>query len=148
MKKRLVFLALAISTLAFGVVYQQLDLSVGNKIRVYTSGLLVAPLSVLGTDAQVNASKISRALGASATINFAPQGATCTDSSAVTVLGARAGDPCVVGVPLAVTNVDGGSLSTFSCFVSAADAVKVRLCSQASEDVASATFYVRVISAQ
>ena len=87
---------------------------------------------------------ITRTLGASAVIDFASSTIVCTDSSAITVTGALAGDPCFVGPPAAIANN-----SSFTCYVSAADAVKVRHCPAGTAiDPASATYFVRVVSGQ
>lgn len=67
------------------------------------------------------ANKLTRTLGASATINFASTVVGKVDSSAITVTGAKVGDPCSVGVPVAA----GAQPAQFTCYVSAADAAKV-----------------------
>jgi hypothetical protein len=88
--------------------------------------------------------RVTKTLGKSSTIDFTSVTTTCVDSSAITVTGARAGDPCFVGPPTTAT----ANLS-FTCYVSAADAVKVRACAAGTAaDAASATYYVRVISSQ
>lgn len=87
---------------------------------------------------------ITKSLSASATIDFSSVTTTCTDSSGITVTGAVAGDVCSVGAPAAAT-----ANLNFTCYVSAADTVKVRACAAGTAaDAASATYYVRVTSAQ
>jgi hypothetical protein len=123
---------------------QQLDLNLSRSLLALTGGLLVGPVSLLGSDSQINANRVTRMLGASATIDFASGSIVCTDSAAIAVLGARTGDACFVGPPAAIANN-----SSFSCYVSAADAVKVRHCpAGTSIDPASASYSVRVISNQ
>lgn len=105
--------------------------------------LNVAGRTLLGTGVE-SGNVITKSLGASATIDFASVTTTCTDSSGITVTGAVAGDACFVGTPAAAT----ANLS-FTCYVSAADTVKVRACAAGTAaDAASATYYVRVFSAQ
>lgn len=99
-----------------------------------------------GTNATVSTAgnKVTRSLAGSAVIDFGSVSITCTDSSAITITGAQTGDPCFVGAPTTAA-----ANSTFTCFVSAADAVKVRHCPAGTAiDPASATYRVRVISSQ
>jgi hypothetical protein len=94
--------------------------------------------------AAVSTNQVTRTLGASSTIDFVAGTIICTDSAGITVTGALAGDACSVGLPASPA-----ANSTFSCYVSAADTVKVRHCPAGTAiDPASATYYVRVISAQ
>lgn len=96
------------------------------------------------------ANKVTRMLSASATIDVATATAACNDSAAVTVVGAQVGDPCFVGAPTTITGAGTGLSSSFTCYVSAADAVKLRHCpvGTAVDDPASATWFFRVISQQ
>lgn len=89
---------------------------------------------------------IKRSLGASATYDAASITATCTESSAITVTGAKTGDPCMVGVAA----TPGALNVSWTCYVSAADAVKVKVCNPTAGaiDPASQTVYVRVFSSQ
>lgn len=113
--------------------------------RWMKSGFFVTP-----TGAQVAAAnQVTRMLGGSATIDFASVTITCEDSAAITVTGAAVGDPCFVGPPTTISGAGTGLHSSFTCYVSAADNVKVRHCAAGTADnPASATFYVRVISSQ
>lgn len=65
--------------------------------------------------------RVSRSLGASATIDFTSSASAPQLSSSITVTGAKAGDPCFVGVPTAAAALN----AEFSCYVDAADSVKV-----------------------
>lgn len=63
---------------------------------------------------------------------------TCVQSAAITLTGANVGDVCILGLPIGgeATLLDGGGGASegrgaFSCFVSAADAVKIQFCSHA-----------------
>ena len=133
---------LAVALPSFAI--QQLDLNLSPRLGAITGGLLLGPLSIMTTDAKINANRITRSLGGSATIDFVSGTIVCTDSAAITVTGARAGDACFVGPPASPA-----ANSTFSCYVSASDAVKVRHCPAGTAvDPASATYYVRVFSAQ
>lgn len=107
-------------------------------------GLMKGGLFIGSSAAATSSNMITRTLGASAVIDFVSSTIVCTDSSAITVTGAVAGDPCFVGPPAAIANN-----SSFTCYVSAADAVKVRHCPAGTAiDPASATYSVRVISGQ
>lgn len=111
------------------------------------NGLYVIPKTLAAQF--IAANKVTKMLGANATIDFASATITCTDSSAVTVTGAVAGDACSVGPPVTVNGAGTGLNSTFSCYVSAANTVLVRHCAAGTaDDPASATFFVRVISSQ
>jgi len=107
-------------------------------------GLMKGGLFIGSSAAVTSTNIVTRTLGASATIDFASSTIVCTDSSAITVTGAIAGDPCFVGPPAAIANN-----SSFTCYVSAADMVKVRHCpAGTAADPDSATYFVRVISGQ
>lgn len=85
--------------------------------------------------------QIDDSYAGSTTFNFASVTTTCEDSTGFTVTGAATGDVCIVGVP----STGGSSNGTYSCYVSAADTVKVRHCAAGTaDDPASATFTVRV----
>lgn len=147
MKKLALLLALAFVPTALAV--QQLELDLSTRLNAFTSGVLLGPLSIHTSDTKINANRITRSLGGSATIDFASTTITCEDSTAITVTGARTGDACFVGAPTTISGAGTGLHSTFSCYVSASDAVKVRHCAAGTADnPASATFYVRVFSAQ
>ena len=108
--------------------------------HIMLAGFFVGP-----TAAAVATNKVTTMLGASATIDFTTATTTCTESSAITVTGAVVGDVCAVGTPAA----GGSANATYTCYVSATNAVKVRHCAAGTaDDPASGTFYVRTISAQ
>lgn len=93
--------------------------------------------------------KVTRALTGFSTIDFASATITCRDSTAFSVPGAQVLDPCFVGMPATLTTGGTGLHETFSCYVSAADNVKVRACAAGTaDDPPSVTFAVRVISSQ
>lgn len=138
---------LAVAIPSFAI--QQLDLDLSPRLAANTSGIVIGPLSLLTSDAKVNANRITRSMGGSITFDFASTTITCEDSTGITVTGARAGDACFVGAPTTISGAGTGLHSTFSCYVSASDTVKVRHCAAGTADnPASATFYVRVFSAQ
>lgn len=147
MKKLAFILALCFAAVGVAQV-QQLDLNVSQRLAAITGGILIAPTSLLTSNDKINASKITRSLGASATVDFSGAASGCTDSSAITVTGARAGDTCELGAPISIATADAGAEASFSCFVSASDAVKVRFCTNSFEDPASETYRVRVFSNQ
>lgn len=85
--------------------------------------------------------KIDDSYSASSTIDFDGVTDLCEDSDAITVTGAEVGDGCVVGPPSTMP----GAESWLTCYVSAANAVKVRHCSHgASGDPDAGTYSVRV----
>jgi hypothetical protein len=88
---------------------------------------------------------VTQILAFSSTIDFATGTTTCTESSGITVTGALAGDSCIVGPP----STGGSTNAAYTCYVSAADTVKVRHCpAGTADDPASATFKGFVISSQ
>lgn len=104
--------------------------------------------TLLGTTTETS-NVITKSLGGSITFDFASVTITCEDSTGITVTGAVAGDACHVGAPTTISGAGTGLHSTFSCYVSAADTVKVRHCAAGTADnPASATYFVRVFSAQ
>lgn len=108
--------------------------------RVMNGGFFVHQRAI----PNASANKVTRMLGGSATIDFVAGTIICTDSTAITVTGALVGDACFVGGPAAPQ-----ANSTFTCYVSATDNVKVRHCPVGTAaDPASATYYVRVVSSQ
>lgn len=126
--------------LAFAV--QQLDLTSSSRVEANITGLVIGPRSLLVNDSEINANRLTRTLGGSITFDFVAGTIVCTDSTAITVRGVRAGDPCFVGAPTTAA-----ANSTFTCFVSAADAVKVRHCPVGTAaDPASSLYNVRVLS--
>ena len=147
-KKIIAVAAVAIATLA-AVAWSQdsrLDLYRFNP-QWFTRGIYIGPEASPNV-AATSANQITRTLGGSISFNFASKSITCEDSDAITVTGARVSDPCFVGPPDTL-DAGGGGNSSFTCYVSAADAVKVRHCAAGTADNPNtATFNVRVISAQ
>jgi hypothetical protein len=98
---------------------QKTVLGAGNTSIDYNERWVKGALIIGSSYAAAN--KLTRILGATSTIDFASTTTGKVDSSAITVTGAKAGDPCFVGVPAAA----GALKAQFSCYVSAADAAKV-----------------------
>ena len=129
-----VFTILALTAgLALAAV-QRLEFNSSPHLTAIPSGIVIAPRSALATDALINAHRITRSLGASATVDFASAREGSELSSAITVAGARAGDACEVGVPAAA----GALKAEFECAVTASDQVKIRFSPQ-SKQVGTAT---------
>jgi hypothetical protein len=85
---------------------------------------------------------ISDSYAASSAIDFAGVTDQCEDSSGITVTGAAVNDVCTVGPPATMPCAH----CWLTCYVSAANTVKVRLCAHgASGNPASATYAVRVV---
>ena len=92
-----------------------------NPIPVWNQGGIWVMPSSLG--AQITATnKVTRMLAGSETFDFANTTIVCEDSTGVTVTGAQVGDTCHVGLPAAPGN------GSFTCYVSAANTVKVHFC--------------------
>ena len=147
MKRALLVLSLVSIGLVLGfAAHQTADaappISKDGVVRWMQAGMWVMPQTIGG---QTNAAnKVTRMLGASSTIDFAAATITTVDSAAITVTGAQVGDPCFVGPPAAVV-----VNASFTCLVTAADAVKVRFTPAGTiADPLSGTFFVRVISSQ
>lgn len=118
------------------------NINIDGNARWMRAGFWVMPQTIGGQT--VAANKVTRMLGASATIDFAAATITTVDSSAITVTGAQVGDPCFVGPPAAVV-----VNASFTCLVTAADAVKVRFTpAGTAADPLSGTYFVRVVSSQ
>ena len=140
MKKLIGFTLISIALLA--------TLALGATQYTRNLNLQVVGRTLLGTTTESN-NLITRSLGGSIAFDFASVTITCEDSTGITVTGAVAGDACHVGAPTTISGAGTGLHSTFSCYVSAADTVKVRHCAAGTADnPASATYYVRVFSAQ
>ncbi len=147
MKKFALLSFLLLATAALAV--QQLDLNVSPRLEQWITGILVGPRSLATTDTLITQHRITRALGGSITFDFASVTITCEDSTGISILGARTGDACFVGPPTTISGAGTGLHSSFSCYVSAADTVKVRHCAAGTADnPASALFNVRLLSAQ
>ena len=144
MNKRLAALFGVLLLAGIGYAATEPILEVYNSIRPawFQSGLYVGPASVSPGNSTLN--KVTRILGGSETFDFASSTITCLDSTGVTVTGAQLGDPC-----FASPNIAWAANQEFSCFVSAANTVKVRFCpAGTAADPASATYFTRVISSQ
>lgn len=148
--KKLVFVAVAVCSFLALALTQQLELVETSRLTAMPGGLHIGPKSMHTTNAKINADRITRTLGATATVDFAAGTILCDLSSAITVLGARTGDPCHVGAPTTLGYDGGAGLNaTFSCHVSANDAVKIKHCpAGTADDPPSASYQVRVISSQ
>lgn len=148
--KKLVFVAVAVCSFLALALTQQLELVETSRLTAMPGGLHIGPKSMHTTNAKINADRITRTLGATATVDFAAGTILCDLSSAITVLGARTGDPCHVGAPTTLGYDGGAGLNaTFTCHVSANDAVKIKHCpAGTADDPPSASYQVRVISSQ
>jgi hypothetical protein len=148
--KKLVFVAVAVCSFLALALTQQLELVETSRLTAMPGGLHIGPKSMHTTNDKINADRITRTLGATATVDFAAGTIKCDLSSAITVLGARTGDPCHVGAPTTLGYDGGAGLNaTFTCHVSANDAVKIKHCpAGTADDPPSASYQVRVISSQ
>jgi hypothetical protein len=116
----------------------------------YEGGAIAQPIYAKGglfvgsPAATETTNRVTRALAACATIDFASQTTTC-NTSPITIPGAAVNDPCFVGPPAS----GGAANSNFSCYVSAANTVQVKHCpAGTASDPASAIYCARIISAQ
>lgn len=130
---------LAMGLLTIGIAWAAVSpTSIDTGGRWSKSGIWIGTTS---TETAVQANRAAKSLGGSATIDFTAVTITCVDSSGITVTGALANDVCQVGPPAAAT-----ANLNFSCYVSAADTVKVRACAAGTAaDAASGIYTVRLI---
>jgi hypothetical protein len=70
---------------------------------------------------------------------------TCTDSAGTTATGARTGDVCTLGMPSTLTGAGTGLNGNYTCYVSAADTVKVRHCAAGTADDPGSVVYTGVV---
>jgi hypothetical protein len=117
----------------------------GSKVWL---GTVDTPLSVGGSLYVNNFGPVTRIIPfTTAAIDFASATITCRDSAGTTVTGARTTDTCVVGMPSSLTAGGTGLHDTYSCYVSAADTIKIRACAAGTaDDPGSVTFTGYVIS--
>lgn len=149
MKKTLLIVAgvLLVGALALAQNVQQLDLNISRRISAITSGLLLVPANLIGSNSDVEKNRITRSLVADISYDFAASTIVCTDTPAVTLTGAQAGDPCIVGIgprdggtPIVTAN------SAFSCFAQN-NSVILRHCAVGTAaNPVDAGYTVRVIS--
>jgi len=138
MKRTTIALLLGLVALAFVLTVPpaQAQNSAGNVFRAVVATWGGIKVGQTGT-------AIDDSYAASSTQDVAEiAAATCTDSTAITVTGAAENDGCVLGLP---STIEAGLSG--SCFVSASNAVKFRLCNVTASPVnpASQTFTVRVV---
>lgn len=138
--KRATLLVLALALVVPALVLADTTQVLAN----FFGGLYVGPRS-----AATSTNRTTRMLAGSITFDFASVTITCEDSTGITITGAQTGDPCFVGPPTTISGAGTGLHSSFTCYVSAADTVKVRHCAAGTVDnPASALYRVRVISSQ
>lgn len=83
-----------------------------------------------------------------ASINFASGTIVCEDSAGTTVTGAKTTDTCTVGMPSTLTGAGTGLHHSYTCYVSAADTVKIRACAAGTaDDPGAVTFTGYVLGA-
>lgn len=139
--KRIALFLVLVSTIALAAAGTITGISEGAQW--FKSGFFVGPAASTTTAAN----RIDNVLAGSITFDFASVTITCEDSTGITVTGAAVNDPCFVGPPTTISGAGTGLHSSFTCYVSAADTVKVRHCAAGTADnPASATYTVRVIS--
>lgn len=139
--KRLALFLVLLSTIALAAAGTISGMTEGAQW--FKSGFFVGPAATTATAAN----RIDNVLAGSITFDFASVTITCEDSTGITVTGAAVNDPCFVGPPTTISGAGTGLHSSFTCYVSAADTVKVRHCAAGTADnPASATYTVRVIS--
>ncbi len=129
-------------------------------------GLYIGPTGKnLANPVLVNTNKIARSYGRKCDFDFPSidspyAGSMVTrDSAACALVGVQIGDPCVVGLDSAFATADDAGANVagamFSCYVSSADNVKIRIhpaarmdggAGPALVDVADAGYQVRVFS--
>lgn len=132
-------LVLLLGTIAWAAPAITIDLT----RRWMKDGFFVGPAVTTSTAGN----RVDNMLSGSITFDFASVTITCEDSTGITVTGAAVNDPCFVGPPTTISGAGTGLHSSFTCYVSAADTVKVRHCAAGTADnPASATYTVRLLS--
>lgn len=107
---------LLLSVAAFAAAYNGPWAGIDTLPRFLKGGMFVG--SVAPTDTK---NKVTRILGATATVDFTSAYDGVQFSSAITVTGAAVGDRCKVGMPAAAAALK----ANFECHVTAADEVKI-----------------------
>jgi len=139
--KRLALFAVLLAGLAFAAAGTITGISDGAQW--FKAGFFVGPAVTTSTAGN----RVDNMLSGSITFDFASVTITCEDSTGITVTGAAVNDPCFVGPPTTISGAGTGLHSSFTCYVSAADTVKVRHCAAGTADnPASATYTVRLLS--
>ncbi len=107
MRRILLAVALLTATVAVAAVVVKKD-----AIHLFKAGVILGNVGTL----------IDDSYAATATVDFASTTVGVLESSAITVTGAAVNDVCVVGPPVAA----GALAGRYECYVSAADAVKIK----------------------
>ena len=117
--KRIILVGLFIAAVAHAAT-ERVDKTGGAYPVHFNKGVYIGPNVPNPTNSTAN--KVSRLLSTSATIDFTSTLVGRVESTGITLTGARVGDACMVG-----ENATAGALKAdFSCYVSAADTVKIR----------------------
>lgn len=117
---------------------------IDNVQRIMKGGFQAGPATTLAR----TQNKVTAMLTADVDYDFASSTIVCTDTPAVTVTGAKVGDPCFVGIGPA----DGGTQvltnnSVFTCFVDSDGTAKLRHCAVGTAaNPADAGYQLRIIS--
>ena len=120
MKKLIAVIVVLAGLIAYAVTEKKVDKYAGAFPVWFNNGLYVGPNNPSPIKDTKN--KVTRLLAGSATVDFASATVGRIESTGITVTGARANDECTVG-----ENATAGALKAdFSCYVSAADTVKIR----------------------
>lgn len=113
-------ITVALLALAAGLAFAQTNITSNLNLGVLNK-FWIGPRSTWTTG-----NAMTKVLSASGTVDFAATSVGTIESSGITVTGATAGDPCSVGVPAAA----GALASAYTCYVSAADTVKIKFTPQ------------------
>lgn len=152
MKKAIVItlaaLTVCIAGVAVAVPAERVDMVLSVMPQWFRSGIYVSGARI----EPVKRNKVTKILANTAIYDFGglstvELGTPCADSDAITVTGAGFGDTCSMGLDQVISDY-----ASLSCFVSAANAVKVRACAFQTDggevDLPDASYTVRVISSQ
>lgn len=139
-------MVLMLAASVWAVTEKQVD-KLGSAYPLFISkGLYLGP--DVPNPTKDTGNKITRSYGGSATVDVASTASgACSDTTFATMLGAKTGDACLVGLP--ATHPTNGQ-GSFSCVITAADTIKLRYCnpSAGALDPASAVYYYRTFSSQ
>lgn len=121
-------------------------LNVNGTSTVVTSKATVVDAGVLCVQANTCVTRILPFT--TAAIDFANATIVCEDSPGTTVTGAKVGDPCFVGMPETLTAGGTGLHHNFTCYVSAANTIKVRACAAGTADNPGSVVFQGVVVSQ
>lgn len=141
MKKAIIVGLLTVAAVAFAARDAFIELNNSPKGQWFLSGLYIGAAAKDPTSDTLN--KVTYVLGKTATIDVANLAAAgCDVTNTTTLTGAAIGDVCIVSPSL--SNAQNDNL-TFTCQVTAANTIRLRVCASAADNADSDTYRFTVI---